>query len=109
MYIIESIQFFNNTTSPQESEVLLNVGGSQLTLNVTGSATTFAIKVLGSASIKSDDSWSTLAPINLGDYSISNTIATKGIYAVPVDGIGRIKLSLVETNGAISVSGKVGA
>ena len=108
MYIIESTQFFDNATSPRESEVLLNTNGSQLTLDVSGSATTFLIKVLGSASIKSNDIWNTLAPINLSDYSISNTIASNGIYTVPIDGIGRIKLSLVEINGAISVSGKVG-
>ena len=108
MKIINAIQFLDNATSPQESEVLINTSGSQLTLDISGSATTFALKILGSATLTVTDTWTPLSAINLSDYTIASIIATKGIYTIPIDGIGRIKISLTETNGATSVAGKVG-
>lgn len=108
MYVIDSMKFLDGATSPQESEVLINTRGSQLILDVSGTATTFALKVLGTASLEPSDSWTTLAAISLSDYTTANTIASKGIYAVPIDGVGNVKISLTETNGAISVTGKAG-
>lgn len=108
MKILNAIQFLDNATSPQESEILLNTNSSQLTLNISGSATTFALKILGSATLTPTDSWTELSAINLSDFTIATTIATKGIYAVPIDGIGRVKISLTEASGAVSVAGKVG-
>lgn len=108
MRTINAIQFLDNATSPTESEVLMNGNGSQLILDISGSAQTFALQVLGKATVKGGDQWTAIGAINLSDYTIATTIASKGIYAVPVDGVGSIKINLTEVNGGISVAGKVG-
>lgn len=108
MRVINTLQFFDSATSPTESEILMNTNGSQLILDISGSAETFALQVLGKATIKDGTQWTPIGAINLSDYTITTTIATKGIYALPVDGIGCIKINLTEVNGAISVAGKVG-
>ena len=108
MRIINAIQFLSNATSPQESEIMQNTYGSQLILDISGSATTFALQVLGNAAVKGGTQWTPINAINLSDYTLTTTIATKGVYALPVDGIGCIKVSLTEVDGAISVDGKVG-
>ena len=108
MRIINAIQFLSNATSPQESEIMQNTYGSQLILDISGSAETFALQILGKATIKDGTQWTPIGAINLSDFNIATTIATKGIYALPVDGIGCIKANLMEVNGAISVAGKVG-
>lgn len=106
MKILDEKQFFTSATS--SGEVLFLTNGSQMVVSIDGEAVNFSVSILGQSALKPIDQWTELATISAKDFSVSTTMTSKGNYFVGIDGIGRIKVVINNTNGAINVSGKVG-
>lgn len=107
MKILDAKQFFLDATSAGESAIFLT-NGSQMVVSIDGEAVNFSVSILGQSALKPIDQWTELATISAKDFSVSTTMTSKGNYFVGIDGIGRIKAVINNTNGAINVSGKVG-
>nr|DAG36902.1 MAG TPA: hypothetical protein [Caudoviricetes sp.] len=107
MKLLDAKQFFTSTTSPSESAIFLT-NGSQMVVSIDGEAANFSVSILGQSALKPIDQWTELATISAKDFSVSTTMTSKGNYFVGIDGIGRIKAVINNTDGAINVSGKVG-
>ena len=107
MKILDAKQFFLDATSAGESEVFLT-NGAQMTVEVYGEASTFSVTIMGQAALKPIDEWTELATIRANDFDVNTKLTAKGIYFVALDGIGRVKAVIENTDGKISVSGKIG-
>lgn len=109
MRVKQSFKFFDAITTSAESNSLLNLyDGSQLVIQVEGTATSFSIEVQGLVDGESNV-YRPLAIINNFDFSILQEITEKGIYSIGVDGITKIKLNLISiTGGNLTVFGKLG-
>lgn len=107
MKILDMKQFFTSATSPSESDIFLT-NGSQMVVSIDGEANNFSVSILGQSALKPIDQWTELATISAKDFSVSTTMTAKGNYFIGIDGIGRIKAIINNTDGSLNVSGKVG-
>lgn len=108
MHLLQNFKFFESSAAPQTSNVLVNsYNGSELTLQVSGTATSLAIKVFTKADQQNGEFVETqvigLAP----EMDLFDEITKNGIYSVGVTGIREIKLELVSSNGDVSVFGTI--
>ena len=106
--MLDEIQFFKNATTAGESAYALKNPnlGSQLIVQVSGSATAFELDIKGAinggATIQ-------LGCIDMSSYSVSNKITANGIYVVAVDGISNISAELKSvTGGNVSAYARLG-
>lgn len=108
MRVIESIKFFDNATAAGESAVSLsNVYGSQLIVQVTGSATAFELHIKGA--LDKTSATIPLGCINTKTFDVSHKITVNGVYAIATDGMTTISAEVVSiTGGNISVLAKLG-
>jgi hypothetical protein len=106
---LNNFKFFSGATAIAESNVLSNPNhGSQLVLEVSGTATSFTLSVKGKVDAE-NIAYTSLGIINASDYSTSSTITDNGIYIIGVDGIGGIKLNLTAVSGGnVTAFGKLG-
>lgn len=109
MNSLNNFKFFSNANAIAESNVLSNPNrGSQLVLEVSGTATSFTLEVKGKVDAENTN-YTNLAIINASDYSTSSAITSNGIYIIGVDGIGGIKLNLTSISGGnVTAFGKLG-
>ena len=109
MKVLENFIFFDKAISTGESNVLSNPNlGSQIIVQVGGTATAFEVQVLGQADINAN--FEPLSCINMGNFDVDNKITAAGIYAVPASGICKIKTIVNSVaGGAVTVFGKIGA
>lgn len=92
---------FLNADAAAKSEAVSLVNESELLLNVQGTATAFSIQVMGAniAPEVVDASGTALAVINMTDFSVTDTITKQGLYAIALDGVQRVWLSLDGVSG----------
>ena len=108
MNILNNFYFFNTITTSGTSETLSNIRGDSLILESYGTATAFSFKVQGIVDSNNTSSWT-----DLGFYTSTGTtginITTSGIYNIPINGIGKIRIVLASISGGnLTVFGKVG-
>lgn len=82
--------FENITSTLPEEKIIPIVNAEYLQLVVTGSATSFELKVY--AQVDNDDDFLSVAAINDKDFAISNPITTMGLYKIDVSCFLRVKL-----------------
>lgn len=108
MAIIDSIIFFDKSTSSGESSVSIsNIRGSQLVVQVSGSATAFELHIKGALDKVSNTV--SLGCINTKTFDVSHKITSNGIYAIAVDGMVNISAEIVSvTGGNVSAVARLG-
>lgn len=107
MNVINNFVFFSNVSSTGDSNILKNLRGSELVINVNGTAT-YILSIQGLVNIE-DNNWTALATINASDYSVANTITANGSYIIGIDGIAQIKVNISAISGGnVSVFGRLG-
>ena len=109
MHIIDCIDFFQKSTSAGEStKSISNTNlGSQLVVQVTGSATSFELCIKGA--IDKLTPTAELGAINMSTFNVSKNITAFGIYAISVDGLYSISAEIKSiTGGNLTVSAKIG-
>lgn len=108
MNIRQDKLFLDGASAAAESKAALLENESVLTLEVTGTATEFTLKVMGTAA-DGQAQWVPLATINLTDFSVSDTISKTGIYSAALDGLRGVKLALESAaGGTVSAYGRMG-
>ena len=109
MNVLNDFVFFDSATSTGESNILHNPNrGSILTLEVQGSGT-FSLTLQGLVNKKiANPSYSTLAAIDISDYSVPDAITKSGIYCFGVDGVNDIKAVISSISGSVTVFGRIG-
>ena len=103
MRLLQNFKFFENSAAPQTSNVLVNsYNGSELTIQVSGTATSLTLKVFTKADQQNGEFVETqvigLAP----EMDLFDEITKNGIYSVGVTGVREIQLQLVSTNGDVN-------
>lgn len=97
---------FQNANTAGEN-VTWNTQGDTLALQVFGDATSVSLQVFGQVDTLSN-TWVVLNALDVSTLQTATTIAGKGIFFVPVDGLGQIKIKLVSVSGGkISVFGRI--
>lgn len=109
MKVLDNFIFFSDATSASESNILSNPNlGSQLIVQASGEATSFEVQILGQTDINAD--FVSLSCISMTNFDVGENISATGIYAVPVDGVVKIKAEIKSVaGGGITVFGKLGA
>ena len=107
MAIKYSEKIFDNITfAPIEDKIISIVNAEYLQLVITGSATSFKIRVY--AQVNNDDDFLSVAAISDKDFMISNPITTTGLFKVDVSCFLRVKLVVEELQGGtLTCSGQV--
>lgn len=108
MKILNDFIFFSNAAAAGESNVLSNPNlGSQIIVQAGGNATNFEVQILGQADINAD--FTPLSCINMTSFDVDSKITAAGIYAVPADGICKIKAKVNSVaGGKVTVFGRLG-
>lgn len=107
MAIKYSEKIFDNIVSiPTEDKILPIIKGEYLQLIVTGTATSFKIRVY--AQVNNEDEFLSVAAISDKDFLINNPITTTGLYKVDVSCFLRVKIVVEELEGGnLNCSGMV--
>ena len=105
--ILKEKTFLNASTVAIVSESIGNPNfGELLTLEITGTATSFELKVEGVVN-PSTTTWGELAYIS-SDNLVGTTISKNGIYEVVVQNLSKIRVNLSSiTGGNVSVYGRM--
>ena len=103
MRLLQNFKFFENSAAPQTSNVLVNsYNGSELIIQVSGTATSLTLKVFTKADQQNGEFVETqvigLAP----ELDLFDEITKNGIYSVGVTGVREIQLQLVSANGDVN-------
>ena len=103
MRLLQNFKFFESSAAPQTSNVLVNsYNGSELTIQVSGTATSVTLKVFTKADQQNGEFVETqvigLAP----EMDLFDEITKNGIYSVGVTGVREIQLQLVSANGDVN-------
>ena len=103
MRLLQNFKFFENSAAPQTSNVLVNsYNGSELIIQVSGTATSLTLKVFTKADQQNGEFVETqvigLAP----EMDLFDEITKNGIYSVGVTGVREIQLQLVSANGDVN-------
>lgn len=109
MQTLQSFVFFENADANAVSNELGSPNrSSQLILQVSGNPTGLNMEVQGVTDIYHGD-YQPLAVINLVQLSKQTTVTAEGIYAVPMDGISRVRCEIKGINGgSVTVYGRLG-
>ena len=107
MAIKYSEKIFDNITSATTEEKIISIiNGEILQLSITGTATSFQLKVYAQAN--TDEEFLSVAAISDKDFTVCNPINTIGLYKVDVSGFLRVKIIIDELSGGnLSCSGQV--
>ena len=89
--IIDSKYIFEKLSAPSTSDIIENVNGELLILQITGNATNFDISVVGTSDIKNEE-YITLQTINANNFDVTNSIVANGIYQTDISAIRKIKV-----------------
>lgn len=108
MKVLDNFIFFSESTVAGESNVLSNPNlGSQIIVQAGGTAANIEVQILGQADINAD--FVPLSCINMTTFDVDSKITTAGIYAVPVDGVCKIKAKVNSViGGNVTVFGRLG-
>ena len=108
MKVLDNFVFFNEATTAGESNVLSNPNlGSQIIVQAGGTATNIDVQIFGQTDINSD--FVPLSCINMTTFNVDSKITTAGIYAVPADGVCKIKAKVnAVAGGNVTVVGRLG-
>ena len=108
MKVLDNFIFFSEATTAGESNILSNPNlGSQIIVQAGGTATNFNVEILGQADINAD--FVPLSCINMTTFDVDSKITAAGIYAVPVDGVCKIKAKVnTVSGGKVTVFGRLG-
>ena len=105
----KTFPFFKGATAAGSSDIFNNYGNyTSLSLEVSN-ATAISLKVQGCINVEGIEdanlSWTDLAVINNGDYSVSSNIAANGIYSVGISGLTKIRVVITSITGDVTVIG----
>ena len=105
--IINNYLFFDSATTAISSDVVDNVRGDLLVVEVHGTATALDINVQGLIDINntaySDISW------KMSDGTTGTDITAKGIYLINISGVSKIKIAINSISGGnVTIFGKLG-
>ena len=109
MHIIDCIDFFQKSTAVGESTKSISNPnlGSQLVVQVSGSATSFELCIKGA--IDKITQATELGAINMSTFNVSKSITSFGVYAISVDGLHNISAEIKSiAGGNLTVSAKIG-
>ena len=108
MKVLDNFIFFSEATTAGESNVLSNPNlGSQIIVQAGGTATNIDVQILGQADINAD--FVPLSCINMTTFDVDSKITAAGIYAVPADGVCKIKAKVNSVAGGnVTVFGRLG-
>lgn len=106
MIAANAFEVFKNVSQAGEFETS-TVGGENLTVQVSGSATGVALTIYGQVDFMSTD-WTPVSCVNLTTLEFNNSITAKGLYILPITGLARIKFALTSVSGGeISVFSRI--
>lgn len=91
--ILNSLYLFDGTTEVIDSEVISNVKGSILTLQIKCNST-FELEIQGNLLINDED-YTVLGAIDMTSLSKKTSITTEGIYQIDISGCRKVKASIV--------------
>lgn len=105
MKVLDNFIFFSEASAAGESNVLSNPNlGSQIIVQAGGTATNIDVQILGQTDI-----FVPLSCINMTTFDVDSKITAAGIYAIPVDGVCKIKAKVnVVAGGKVTVFGRLG-
>lgn len=109
MQTLQSFIFFENADGNAVSNELGSPNrSSQLILQVSGGAVGLTMEVQGVTDTNHGD-FQSLAVINLNQLSKATNITGDGIYAVPMDGVSRVRCEIKAINGGtVTAYGRLG-
>ena len=105
MIYLKNINFFNNASVIQYSDIYNNDYGNSLIFDVDGNFSSARVYIQGKTSINSQ--WYNIATLSLSDNSINTSISSSGIYISNIIGVKYIRLNITEISGAISIFGRI--
>lgn len=91
--ILNSLYLFDGATEVIDSEVISNVKGSILTLQIKCDST-FELEIQGNLLINDED-YTVLGAIDMTSLSKKTSITTEGIYQIDISGCRKVKASIV--------------
>lgn len=112
MNVMQDKVLLNGAASPEESQIMFLLQESQITLQVTGDATAFSAKVLGTADDPKDEKavWAEMAILNMSDFTVLQAADKAGVYIAVLDGVRGCKVKLESVSGgSVTVRGRAGA
>lgn len=94
------LTMISGARSPTISNVYVNNKSERLTLQITGTFSAATVLVQGLVNLNST-AWTTLAALDLTDFTFSNAsgVRGKGIYQIGVSGILRVRINLTAISG----------
>ena len=90
MMNLSEVKFIDGATSASTSELFNNYKTDVITLQASGTSTSFSAKLQGRADINAE--WQDIALINLKDLSVSPDIYTNDIYQGSIVGVTQIRI-----------------
>ncbi len=96
--------FFNEGSTQADSKALPVVNGESIVVQVSGVESAAAIKFFGMVDAEAEE-WSELAIIDLGDFSIKDTITANSIAVVNCAGFAKVKATCTSGLGSVKVFG----
>lgn len=82
-----------------------NTSSDMMTLDVYGD---FSGEISIEARVdKNNDSFNQISGINIGDFSIANTIKSNGIYQYAIDGIRDVRVNVLNITGMVNITAKI--
>lgn len=108
MKVLQGFKFFDKCTTPSESNILNNsYGGSELSIQVDGTATSFEIVVSGKVNVEESE-YHPIGVVALKDFSSYETVSDYGMFVVSLDGVSHIKMEITSvTGGYVTCFGKI--
>ena len=104
MVIQKNCEFVRNSSTPIVSRPFSNANGDTLTLQITGANGVYHLE--GRNTSKGE--WTSLAGINLSDFSAVRGGFTKaGIYEIGVIGIRELRVRVESAEGNVSIFGQI--
>ena len=106
MTVSNNFVFLTEASSAQSSNEFAEFSADQLLLEVSGTATSFSLRVCMYLDNRSGE-YTDVAVINMTDLSVGESITKKGVYACSIAGSTRIKIILDSVSGGyINVFGR---
>lgn len=110
MRVLDGKYFLKDVTSVVESDIMYNPSqGNSLTVEVTGTASSFSLKVQGIVNLENKTQWSDLGWVDstLGNNGID--ITSFGSVAIGVGAYSKLHVSITNiSGGTLSVYGRLG-
>lgn len=97
----------STASTPADMKPYINVQADVMSVEVSGTATSFVVKMQGRANKENNDTWFDLFTINLSNLNVGTDMSSTGVYEITLEGIKEVRANISSiSGGSLTVFGR---